>query len=231
MIATIHSHLIHRRIWVPRTPRPSSGWSSARRPPYDAGVETGIALAPDLGAYAQVAELPERRVCLSSRLDRWRRRNGIGLSRPGWPGIVHQSWGWYDSLPNVQAALVTAAAVLFVAATSMYLFTVSAAMRPMTAAAAPPQPRVSSASTRVPAAVPTPAPTLGANRGLRSVVTLPAALRLRAQPGTDAVALRELPANTRLDLLGETAVANGFLWMHVRTADGATGWVIENGVE
>ena len=57
---------------------------------------------------------------VSARL--WLARNGLIVDRPGLPGVVHQTWGWYDGLSNGIAALVTIAAMLFLLSTSAYLF-------------------------------------------------------------------------------------------------------------
>jgi hypothetical protein len=54
-------------------------------------------------------------------LDRWRRRNGLSLPRPGWPGLLHQTLGWYAGLSNASAALLHVTGLLFVVATSFYL--------------------------------------------------------------------------------------------------------------
>jgi hypothetical protein len=80
-------------------------------------------------------------------------------------------------------------------------------------------------------ALPVPVSTPIGETALRSVVTLPTSLRLRENPSTTVATLRELPAGTRLDVLGGTATANGFLWIRVRMPDGTLGWVIDDGVE
>jgi hypothetical protein len=165
------------------------------------------------------------------RVRRWCRRNGISCPRPGWPGLIHQAWGWYDSLSSVSATVATVAIIGFLAATTLYLTTASAAVRSLTEARPTTAQEVE--ITRAPATVaaPVPVPTPIGGTALRSVVTLPTSLRLREKPSTTVATLRDLPAGTRLDVLDGTATANGFLWLRVRVPDGTLGWVIDDGVE
>lgn len=73
-------------------------------------------LAPFQGAWMRRVE----------RADRWRRRCGLVLPGLGWPGMVHQGWGWYDSLGSISSAAFLAGVALFVFATAMYLLAASA---------------------------------------------------------------------------------------------------------
>src|SRR6266550_6713517 len=60
------------------------------------------------------------------RASRWARRNGLLSATPGWPGLVHQTWGWYDSLSSPLAAGFVVAASLFLISTAIYLVGVAA---------------------------------------------------------------------------------------------------------
>jgi len=165
------------------------------------------------------------------RLRRWCQRNGISRPRPGWPGIVHQAWGWYDSLSSVSATVATVAIIGFLAATTLYLTTASAAVRSLAEVQAATAREAAAARISATVAAPVPVPTPIDGSALRSVVTLPTSLRLREKPSTTVATLRDLPAGTRLDVLDGTATANGFLWIRVRMPDGTLGWVIDDGVE
>src|SRR5262245_10681005 len=55
------------------------------------------------------------------RAARWRRRNGLAAPHAGWPGLVHQAWGWYDALSSPLEAVFVIASILFLLATSVYL--------------------------------------------------------------------------------------------------------------
>jgi len=63
---------------------------------------------------------PSPRSSTKERLQRWCRRNGIVLRPPGWPGLIHQAWGWYDGLSGVAAAGVVLSITLFIVATAAY---------------------------------------------------------------------------------------------------------------
>ena len=52
------------------------------------------------------------------------------------------------------------------------------------------------------------------------------ATHLRTAPGADAPAVRLLPNGTRVELLGQMVMADGFRWRRVRTMDGAVGWAV-----
>ncbi len=57
----------------------------------------------------------------------------------------------------------------------------------------------------------------------------PSPLRLRAQPSLAANVIAELPANTRLEIIGGPTCAEGFLWYRIatRTRGDLSGWVAE----
>jgi len=191
-------------------------------------MEQAVALAHAI----RPAPVRERWADWGSHVGRWHRRNGLSLPRPGLPGIVHQGWGWYDGLPSALAAVVTMGAILFVAATTMYLASANAALHEL-ATAAPAVPRLAAVATSAPVAAPVPtlAPAPSGGTVARSVITLPPSLRLREQASTSASMLRDLPAGTRLEVLDGTATANGFQWVQVRAPDGTIGWVIEDAID
>ncbi len=65
---------------------------------------------------------------------------------------------------------------------------------------------------------------------LRSAMVRPPAgytgATLRDAPSTRGHSLRVLANGTRVELLKETAQADGFLWLHIRTQDGLVGWIV-----
>src|SRR5438093_13589816 len=61
-----------------------------------------------------------------SRVARWLQRNGLHMPRVGWPGLIHQAWGWYDGLSSSRAAIWVIAAIMFLVATAIYLVGASA---------------------------------------------------------------------------------------------------------
>lgn len=75
------------------------------------------------------------------------------------------------------------------------------------------------------------APVPSADPVLRSVTTVAADLRVRAQPSTTANILRSMPLGARLDVIPGTAQDPVFQWIRVRTTDGVVGWVVTAGVQ
>ena len=166
------------------------------------------------------------------RARRWWRRNGMSFPELALPGIIHQSWGWYDGLPSLAAAFVTAATILFVISTALYLVSANAALQQPSIAAPPtlatgPRPT----STTIPTLGPTTLPTLRTGTGRSAVVIARTGLRLRQQPSTTAPALRDLFVGTRLEIMPGTATADGFRWVEVRIPDGTVGWVVDDGIQ
>src|SRR5436190_10099897 len=92
-------------------------------------------------------------------MDRWWRRNGFEMPSVRLPGVVHQGWGWYDSLSSVAAAAVIIAVVLFLFATSMYVMAAGSMYTPPQTTA---MPTASASPTSAPTATITSAPTLTA---------------------------------------------------------------------
>jgi hypothetical protein len=58
-----------------------------------------------------------------------------------------------------------------------------------------------------------------------------ATANLRERPSTAARSLALLNNGTTVDVLPDTASADGFVWVHARTADGAVGWIVSTAVE
>jgi hypothetical protein len=61
-------------------------------------------------------------------------------------------------------------------------------------------------------------------------VTVVPSLLLRVEPTLDALARRQLPVETPVEILDGSAVADGYDWVHVRIEDGTEGWLIADGV-
>lgn len=67
--------------------------------------------------------------------------------------------------------------------------------------------------------------------GDKVVVTVPAGttLKVRALPGLDGLIERQLPPNTRLDIVEGPVDADGYRWWKVSNANGVLGWAAESG--
>jgi HAE1 family hydrophobic/amphiphilic exporter-1 len=88
----------------------------------------------------------------------------------------------------------------------------------------------SAAPPSQPAAVPSPARQAapGAQTGVQVGNTDGLGVNLRPSPGTTQPAITALPEGTRLQPLGQTTSAGGHVWIKVRDASGAVGWVAQD---
>jgi hypothetical protein len=77
---------------------------------------------------------------------------------------------------------------------------------------------------------PTPTPTVTitpAPTPLWALIDSETGANIRAEPDPQAAIVARLLGGTLIQILPETATQNGNVWVHVRTADGITGWVLQ----